>query len=750
MPTLPKIYISGFYCGPSPSAGLGIAKSIRSAWPSATIIGIDYWNGSSGLHDDSLSDRLIYPSWDLLDISAHIQTIDSLRQKNLLISALDIEIAWIAREMKPCPNMLIPSARALQFADKPHNRIGEFLPFKQPKIHLDNGDDQSLYDFCRAHSWRIWVKGPHHGAKFVKSWRELTAAREAHGHGPTRQHVFYQSHVRGVEESICFAAVNGKLCGAVHMQKRVVTPDGKTWSGKIGRLSEKQTEIIANAVRKTNWTGGGELELLRDESDQYWLMEFNPRFPAWIYGATLAGFNLPAELVSAATGVPIEKTSKALSSEFTRIVTEVPALKDISLPFISQPEHGDISAVGKYGASYGSLETKVLRDQDDRAISMTDVCRTQKLDANTNRQWMKYIQSDQPTPNRVCLEDVAAESFAFASSLQKLSTNSCEFQVAYSIKTCPDPHFMTMAFQSGLKAEAISMAELERALQWGWKPENIILNGPAKWWPRSMNDHQGLGAVFCDSIEEFERLLISGRKDKLWGLRIKIPGFQSRFGVDLETFQELSRIVAAVKRVPKDIELGFHVHLASNLIGNGHWEDAVQSAISWSNTIASQAGKEISMLDFGGGYHPRDFKQFPWKAILYFTIKSIPGLKSVTIEPGRALSQDTMAMVTRVQDIRRRNGEIIDIVVDTCISELPLARVYPHRIFVVQNEELLQIGAGNSRILGRVCMEDDILAESMGLPTSLNIGDTLVFADAGAYERSMSYEFGYGRSSQSL
>jgi diaminopimelate decarboxylase len=47
-------------------------------------------------------------------------------------------------------------------------------------------------------------------------------------------------------------------------------------------------------------------------------------------------------------------------------------------------------------------------------------------------------------------------------------------------------------------------------------------------------------------------------------------------------------------------------------------------------------------------------------------------------------------------------------------------------------------------------MEDDILADSIGLPADISIGDRLIIADAGAYERSMSYEFGYGRISPTM
>jgi diaminopimelate decarboxylase len=41
-------------------------------------------------------------------------------------------------------------------------------------------------------------------------------------------------------------------------------------------------------------------------------------------------------------------------------------------------------------------------------------------------------------------------------------------------------------------------------------------------------------------------------------------------------------------------------------------------------------------------------------------------------------------------------------------------------------------------------MEHDIVASNVKLPETAEVGDVLVFCDAGAYDRSMSYVFGRG------
>ena len=82
-------------------------------------------------------------------------------------------------------------------------------------------------------------------------------------------------------------------------------------------------------VAATAWTGGGEIELIRDATGRLWLMEINPRFPAWIFGATLAGVNLPALLVAAELGVARCPRSRR-ASEFTRLVVQAPIQNEVT------------------------------------------------------------------------------------------------------------------------------------------------------------------------------------------------------------------------------------------------------------------------------------------------------------------------------------------------------------------------------------------------------------------------------------
>src|SRR5262245_11454692 len=103
------IYVSGVHSGPSPSAGLGVARSLRTEFPSATLIGVDYWAGSSGLHDEVFDSIWLKPSWDLMQDDLYAREVRAVLDGGALwIPTLDLEVAWLAERLPAHPGLLAP------------------------------------------------------------------------------------------------------------------------------------------------------------------------------------------------------------------------------------------------------------------------------------------------------------------------------------------------------------------------------------------------------------------------------------------------------------------------------------------------------------------------------------------------------------------------------------------------------------------------------------------------------------------
>src|SRR3712207_767115 len=122
-----------------------------------------------------------------------------------------------------------------------------------------------------------------------------------------------------------------------------------------------------------------------------------------------------------------------------------------------------------------------------------------------------------------------------ADRARRLSSNQVQVVSGYSIKTNPDERLIRLALDNGFFAEAISLLEVQKALEVGFRPDQVILNGPGKWWPEGMMPKEKMHAVFCDSIADLKRVVAAlGRGEmsaKTVGVRLRTPHIGSRFGI---------------------------------------------------------------------------------------------------------------------------------------------------------------------------------------------------------------------------
>jgi len=738
------VYVSGLHCGPSPSAGVGTARAIRAAFPDARVVGVDYWHGSSGLHHEVFDALWLLPSWEYLDRDSHAKEIRARLDSGVFfISTLDLEIRWLAEALGDHDHLLVPSLRSLQPTLKPAQSLTEFLPFAVPATLPLERSDAEIYEFCRRHSWRCWLKGPFHDAIFVANWQTFLNAREFLERRWQSKKLFLQAHVRATEESVCIAAYEGEILAAIHMEKRLTTVEGKTWAGRVIALPDYLLTPIKSLVRRLAWTGGAEIELFKDRDGKRWFNEWNPRFPAWIYGATFAGFNLPAQLLARAQGWAPPQTIAAGDS-FTRVVEEVPVRLDIGLPLPAEPDEVELVSASKYGAALPELLRALEEPAGDPQVR--EAYPSVPFDADTRADLSEVDFFTIKTPARVFLPRLADTLFKkLTGQFSKADGRQAAPVGAYSIKTAPYPEYIALARRYGLLAECISQAEVQTAIQAGYSVGEIVLNGPGKWWPQ-WSTPQGLYALFCDSVEELEAIACNPAIAKVVGARLKLPSIPSRFGIPIDEPDTFDALVEAVRSLPVGVAFGVHFHIASSAVGVTKWWDAFESVLAWGHAIECAAARRVTVLDLGGGWHPEDFVALDIDAALCAAEAVLPDLRWVLFEPGKALTQPTMLLATRVLEVRRSKGHIEDAIVDACIAELPLANNYPHPIWLrTEDGEWRGLGRGRQQIHGRICMEDDRIGCNLALPETLKPGDILLIGDAGGYNRSMAYEFGRGR-----
>lgn len=735
-----EVCVSGVHSDPDPSPGIGIARSLREAFPGSILRAVDYSVRSSGLHDPVFDGVLLQPVWSELDLATYSSQIRAHvdQPTGCWLSGLDVETDWLALTIGEHPRLLVPGRAAQQAVRKPLLQCAPSLRMRVPEFLPASSAPTDLHALGRRSGWHLWVKGKYHEAYAAHGFAELRRQVQAlEAHWPLED-IFVQQHVSGLERSMTFAAYNGSLLHAVEVEKRSVTSQGKTWAAAVTKAPADVVDRLASFCGDVCWTGGGEVEFVRDATGNDWLIDFNPRFPAYIYGVTLCGHNLPAYLVGAALGIEFVPR-RDCARQFIRVVHEVPVREELPLPRMV-PSAGAFASAGKHPSFQPELVRRL-------GVSRQNGSPTPERASPILPEFLANWQSSRSTPLRFRDFNVAKAALDHLAATLKRCLAQPTVIPALSVKTDPHPALARAFLTRGWWAEVISLREMDWAREMGFKPSEIVLNGPAVGdLVRSLGTT--VAVAFADSVEALE-VLVESQASEVIGLRVRSNAVLSRFGVDLTDSRAFNRVAHCLSRHDAGLRLGLHFHFASDVCGPARWNDLVEHALVWADALAQASGATFSVFDIGGGWHPDDFLDLhvPTLPTLQGRIsRAMPSVTTIILEPGKALAADTAWLATRVIEVRSRDVQAArEIVVDASIADLPMAALYAHRVLHLRNGRCLGwLTGGSKRILGSICMETDILADGVEFPQPPVAGDELLFSSAGGYNASMAWQFASG------
>lgn len=303
------VALTGLNATDSPGAGVAVARALRESPDyDVRLIGLSYETLEPGIFLRELFHKtylLPYPaagSAALLERLAYVQQQENVQ---VIIPNFDAELPHFIR-LAPQLRALgiqvfLPTAAQLDMRDKLNlSAFGAThslpVPATQP-LHQAAG----LAAAGRALGWPLMLKGRWYEAQLLPT---LAAAEAAFAGLAARWGLplLAQQYVQGQELNVAgLADGRGHLLSAVPMRKLTITDKGKAWAG-ITIEDESLTALARRFAAASQWRGPFELELLRTASGEVFILEINPRFPAWIYLAAAAGHNQPAALLRLALG----------------------------------------------------------------------------------------------------------------------------------------------------------------------------------------------------------------------------------------------------------------------------------------------------------------------------------------------------------------------------------------------------------------------------------------------------------------
>lgn len=276
------------------------------------IIGLVYENLEPGIYMEGLCDRIFqipYPSSGSDELIKRIENIHQREKLDVLVPNFDAELFSFMKNEEHLKNLgihtFLPTMPQLQEREKSRlNEYGNKHGIKVP-LNFNLGSLGQITEMEEEMDYPVMVKGRFYDAYLANNKEQMIQAFlniSAKWGLP----VIAQQFVSGIEVNVvALGDGKGNLVAAVPMRKQYITEQGKAWGG-ITLADNKMMEITRSLFRQTKWKGGLELELIKTKTGEYYLIEINPRIPAWVYLAVGAGQNIPEALVKLALGLEVE------------------------------------------------------------------------------------------------------------------------------------------------------------------------------------------------------------------------------------------------------------------------------------------------------------------------------------------------------------------------------------------------------------------------------------------------------------
>ncbi len=307
------IAVTGLNAIDSPGPGVAVIRSIKECPDFDTrIIGLCYESLEPGIYMHNLVDKtyqIPYPSAGRESLLHRLDYIHQLEKIDLIIPNFDAELFNFIKLKQELANRdictFLPDLEPFEARHKIMlNRFGK-------KHHLMIPEDRLVYkisELIKAADeleYPLVIKGKFYDAAIVNNQDEAQKAfyqLQAKWGLP----IIAQQFIKGTEINIAVLGDGkGNTISVVPMRKLYITDKGKAWAG-ITIEDSSFIELAQKFIKVTKWRGGCELEIMQTMDNKSYIMEVNPRFPAWIYLTVAAGQNQPAALVKMALGDKVE------------------------------------------------------------------------------------------------------------------------------------------------------------------------------------------------------------------------------------------------------------------------------------------------------------------------------------------------------------------------------------------------------------------------------------------------------------
>jgi carbamoyl-phosphate synthase large subunit len=313
-----NIAVTGLNAIDSPGPGVPVIRALReSKLFDVRIIGLSYETLEPGIYMHDLVDKtyqIPFPSTGKASLMTRLKYIHSKEKIDVIIPNFDAELfnfIKLGDQLKKEMGIHTFLPTLDQFEERHKSNLPEFGKKHKIKVPYSKMifSTAEIPNLRQEFTYPLVVKGKFYDASIAYTPEQVVS----HFNKISAKWglpIIIQQFVYGQEVNVtAIGDGKGNTIGAVPMRKQYITDKGKAWSG-ISIDDPELMDICRKMIKSTKWRGGMELEIIKTAEGDYYLLEINPRFPAWVYLAVGCGQNHPEALVRMALGEKITPFKK--------------------------------------------------------------------------------------------------------------------------------------------------------------------------------------------------------------------------------------------------------------------------------------------------------------------------------------------------------------------------------------------------------------------------------------------------------
>ncbi|MBC6988824.1 diaminopimelate decarboxylase [Hymenobacter sp. BT491] len=331
-----------------------------------------------------------------------------------------------------------------------------------------------------------------------------------------------------------------------------------------------------------------------------------------------------------------------------------------------------------------------------------------------------------------------------------------DFHVHYALKANANAEILNLIREHGLGADCVSGGEVQRALDTGFAPQNIVFAGVGK---SDAEINRALAAdIWCFNAESVEELVVlnelAGAQNRRARVALRLnPNVDAHTHHYITTGLEANKFGISVSELAAVIELlstlhnlelvGLHAHIGSQITNLTVFADLSQKLNEIQDWLADR-GITLPHLNVGGGlgidYQRPEENPIPdFEAYFQMFEENLvrrPG-QQVHVELGRAVVAQCGTLISRVLYVKRSQQTNFAIL-DAGMTELIRPALYGsyHLIQNLTSQGSKQI----YDVVGPICESSDTFGREVALPET-NRGDVVALRSAGAYGEVMASNY---------